>query len=80
MLESGVISRAELIKALERYLEESGESERSAASRIGVNRHTFHRWLSGEESPKKGELAVTAVFLRLFVAFPQGASRPNLSA
>jgi len=64
MPENGVISPAELVKALERYLEESGETEGSAASRIGVNRHNLHRWLSGDENPKKGRLALTAVFLR----------------
>jgi len=64
MLENGIISPAELVKALKQYLEDSGETERSTASRIGVNRHSLHRWLSGEESPKKGKLALTAVFLR----------------
>jgi hypothetical protein len=43
MTEGGVIGPAELLKALKRYLEESGESERSAASRIGVNRHSLRR-------------------------------------
>ena len=53
MVENGLTSPDELMKALKRYLEESGETERSAASRIGVNRHTIHRWLSEKESPKK---------------------------
>jgi len=42
MVENGLTS-PELVKALKRYREESGETERSAASRIGVNRHTLHR-------------------------------------
>ena len=44
MVENGSASPHELVKALKRYPEESGETERSAASRIGVNRRTLHRW------------------------------------
>jgi hypothetical protein len=64
MTEGGLIGLAQLLKALKRYLEESGESERSAAARIAVNRHSLRRWLSGEESPKGGKLALAAIFLR----------------
>ena len=61
-----VISPDELLSALKRYLEESGDTEQTVASKIGMNRHTLHRWLSDNESPKKGEgkLALTALFLR----------------
>ena len=52
------------MKALKRYLQESGETERSVASRIGVNRHNLDRWLSDKQSPKKGKLALTAFFLK----------------
>jgi transcriptional regulator with XRE-family HTH domain len=62
--EKSAISPDELIKALKRYLQESGETERTIASRIGINRHTLHRWLSAKQSPKKGKLALTAFFLR----------------
>jgi hypothetical protein len=54
----------ELMKTLKRYLGESGETERAVASRIGINRHDLHRWLSDKQSPKKGKLALTAFFLR----------------
>ena len=58
-------SSHELIKALQRYLDETGETERAAASRIGIDRHTLHRWLSDVQSPpKEGKLALAAFFLR----------------
>jgi hypothetical protein len=64
--EKDVISRDELLSALRRYLEESGDTEQAVASKIGMNHHTLHRWLSDNESPKKGggKLALTALFLR----------------
>jgi len=58
-------SSHELIEALKRYLDETGESERAVASRIGIDRHTLHRWLSEVQSPhKKAKLALAAFFLR----------------
>src|ERR1700730_4072884 len=36
----------ELMKVLTRYVRESNQSERVVASRIGVNHHTLHRWLT----------------------------------
>ena len=54
----------ELMKALKRYLQESGETERAVAARIGINRHNLDSWLSDKQSPKKGTLALTAFFLR----------------
>jgi hypothetical protein len=64
--EKDVISPDELLSALKRYLEESGDTEQAVASKIGMNHHTLHRWLSDDESPKKGggKLALTALFLR----------------
>ena len=62
--EKDVISPDELVSALKRYLEESGDTERAVASQIGVNHHTLRRWLSEKQSPKKGKLALTAFFLR----------------
>jgi transcriptional regulator with XRE-family HTH domain len=59
-----IMSTDELLKALRQYLEKSGEPERSVASRIGINHHTLRRWLSDEQSPKKGKLALIAFFLR----------------
>jgi transcriptional regulator with XRE-family HTH domain len=64
MVEIEVKSPDELLKALKRYLEESGETERAVASRIGINRHTLNRWLTTSQSPPKGRLALTACFLR----------------
>jgi hypothetical protein len=54
----------ELLRALKRYLEESGEAERAVASQIAINHHTLRRWLSDKQSPKKGKLALAALFLR----------------
>jgi hypothetical protein len=48
----------ELIKILKRYLRESNQSERLVAARIGVNHHTLHHWLTSDESPMKGSLAL----------------------
>jgi len=63
-MENGPANPADLVDALKKYLEESGETERSAAHRIGVNRHTLHRWLSEKENPQKRKLALAAIFLR----------------
>jgi len=54
----------ELIKVLKQYLRESNQSERTVASRIGVNHHTLHRWITAKQSPMRGKLALTASFLR----------------
>ena len=63
--EKDVISPDEVMSALKRYLEDSGDKEQAVASRIGINHHTFRRWLSDNQSPKKGRrLALTALFLR----------------
>jgi hypothetical protein len=59
-----VTSPEELMVALKRYLKESDQSERVVASRIGVNYHTLHRWLTEGASPMKERLALTASFLR----------------
>ena len=54
----------ELMKVLTRYVRESDQSERVVASRIGVNHHTLHRWLTDGQSPMKRRLALTACFLK----------------
>ncbi len=54
----------ELIKVLKRYNGESHQSERMLASRIGVNYHTVHQWLTSSQSPIKGRLTLAASFLR----------------
>ena len=63
MPEKDVISPDEVLGALKRYFEESGDTEQAIALRIGINHHTLHRWLSDEQNPKKGKLALTAFFL-----------------
>jgi hypothetical protein len=45
-------SSDDLFKALNRYLEESGEPERSVASRIGINHHILSR-LNGKKDGKE---------------------------
>jgi hypothetical protein len=50
-------SSDDLFKALDRYLEESGEPGRSVASRIGINYHIPGRWLADKRSPNKAKLA-----------------------
>jgi transposase-like protein len=64
--EKDVVSPEELLGALKRYLEDSGDTEQTVASKIGVNHHTLHRWVSDNECPKRGEgkVALTALFLR----------------
>ena len=66
MPEKDEISPDELLSALKRYLDDSGDTEQTVAFKIGMNHHTLHRWLSDNESPKKGEgkLGLTALFLR----------------
>jgi hypothetical protein len=63
-VEREITTPDELLRALKRYLEESGESERAVASQIPINHHTLRRWLSDKQSPKKGKLALAALFLR----------------
>jgi hypothetical protein len=66
LAEKGRISPDELLSALKRYLEESGDTERAVASRIGINYHILCRWLYDNQIPKRsgGKLALTALFLR----------------
>ena len=64
LAENESTSPDQLMEALRRYLKDSGETERAVASRIGLNCHTLHRWLSDRNSPQKGKLALTAQFLR----------------
>jgi hypothetical protein len=37
----------ELLSALKRYLDESGDTEQAVALKIGVNHRTLNRWLRG---------------------------------
>jgi|HubBroStandDraft_6_1064221.scaffolds.fasta_scaffold657871_1 hypothetical protein len=53
VVENEVMSPDKLLKALKRYFEKSGETERAVASRVGINHHILRRCLSDEQSPKK---------------------------
>ena len=54
----------EVLRALGRYKEESHESERQSATKLGVNRMTLTAWLGGKDRPQRFMLARLAGFLR----------------
>ena len=54
----------EVLKALGRYTEESSESERQTATKLGVNRMTLTAWLGGKDRPQRFMLARLAGFLK----------------
>jgi hypothetical protein len=59
--EKDVISPDEVLGALKRYFEESGDTEQAIALRIGINHHTLHRWLSDEQNPKKRKASANRI-------------------
>jgi transcriptional regulator with XRE-family HTH domain len=63
-MEKTAISPDEVMSALRQYLDATGESQRSAAAKMGVNRHSLCRWLSDKQSPQKENLVMVASFLR----------------
>ena len=63
MLEAAV-SPDEVMNALRRYLENTGDTQRAAGLKMGVNRHSLCGWLSDKQSPKKENLVLVASFLR----------------
>jgi hypothetical protein len=63
-LPSAPMSTEEVLKALERYTEESHESDRQTAAKLGVNRMTLTAWLGGRDRPQRCMLARLAGFLR----------------
>jgi transcriptional regulator with XRE-family HTH domain len=63
-LPSAQMSTEEVLKALERYTEESRESDRQTATKLGVNRMTLTAWLGGRDRPQRCMLARLAGFLR----------------
>jgi transcriptional regulator with XRE-family HTH domain len=63
-MEKTAVSPDEVMNALRQYLENTGESRRAAAVKMGVNRHTLCRWLSDKQSPQKENLVMVATFLR----------------
>ena len=54
----------EILQALGRYTEESPESDRQTATKLGVNRMTLIAWLGGRDRPQRCMLARIAGFLR----------------
>jgi hypothetical protein len=58
------MSTEEVLRALERYTEESSESDRQTATKLGVNRMTLTAWLVGRDRPQRCILARLADFLR----------------
>ena len=54
----------EVLRALGRYKEESHESERQTATKLGVNRMTLTAWLGGKDRPQRFMLARLAGFLK----------------
>jgi transcriptional regulator with XRE-family HTH domain len=61
---SARMSTEEVLKALGRYTEESRESDRQTATKLGVNRTTLTDWLGGRDRPQRCMLARLAGFLR----------------
>jgi transcriptional regulator with XRE-family HTH domain len=58
------MSTEEVLEALERYTQESGDSDHETATKLGVNRRTLTAWLGGRDRPRGGLLARLAGFLR----------------
>ena len=54
----------DVLRALGRYTEESSESERQTATKLGVNRMTLTAWLGGKDRPQRFMLARLAGFLK----------------
>ena len=63
-LPSTRMTTEEVLKALGRYTEESRESDRQTATKLGVNRMTLTAWLGGRDRPQRCMLARLAGFLR----------------
>ena len=63
-LSSARMTTEEVLRALGRYKEESHESERQTATKLGVNRMTLTAWLGGKDRPQRFMLARLAGFLR----------------
>jgi len=63
-MQETAIGPNEVMNALRRYLKNTGETQRAAAMKMGVNRHSLFRWLSDSQSPKRADLLQVAAFLR----------------
>jgi hypothetical protein len=58
------MSTEEVLDALEKYTQESTETDRETATRLGVNQITLKTWLRRAAQPEKCMLARLAGFLR----------------
>ena len=63
-LPSARMTTEDVLRALGRYTEESSESERQTATKLGVKRMTLTAWLGGKDRPQRFMLARLAGFLR----------------
>jgi transcriptional regulator with XRE-family HTH domain len=63
-LPSTRMTTEDVLKALERYAEDSHESDRQTATKLGVNRMTLTAWRGGKDRPQRCMLARLAGFLR----------------
>jgi transcriptional regulator with XRE-family HTH domain len=63
-LPSAHMTTEEVLKALGRHTEESRESDRQTATKLGVNRMALTAWLGGRDRPQRCMLARLAGFLR----------------
>jgi DNA-binding phage protein len=63
-MQETAIGPNEVMNALRCYLENTGETQRAAAMKMGINRHSLFRWLSDSQSPQKTDLLQVAAFLR----------------
>jgi hypothetical protein len=63
-MQETAIGPDEVINALRQYLENTGESRRAAAVKMGVSYHSIGRWLTDTQSPQKANLIQVAGFLR----------------
>jgi len=54
----------EVLDALGRYTEDTKESDRQTATKVGISRSILWDWLRGKTQPEKSALARLAGFLR----------------
>jgi hypothetical protein len=58
------VTTEDVLNALGRYTEESNESDRQTATKLGINRLMLKAWLRGADRPQRCLLARLAGFLR----------------
>ena len=58
------MSTDEVLDALGRYTDDTKESDRQTATKLGISRSILRDWLRGKTQPEKCALARLAGFLR----------------